>query len=255
VLRLTVLFVRKYYPFMDFTDTQIRELLEGLDPDEAPRVELLGGAALGAPRSLGVLDSSFDPPTLAHCRLLDLAYEAGSFDARLLLAARTNVDKSVSTDPLIDRVRMMGLLASEMPNAAVGITAHALFVDKARALRQLFGETCEITFVLGYDTLVRLFEPKYYEDMDEALRELLGMAKVVFANRAGSGHAEIERFLASPAVAPYADRLQSVELEERFAAMSSTEARRQIGQGLASARDSVPGPVIEFIEERGLYRD
>jgi nicotinamide-nucleotide adenylyltransferase len=201
-----------------------------------------------------VLDSSFNPPTLAHRRLLELADEACSFDARLLLLAKANVDKAVSGAPLLERVRMMELLAAEIPHTCVGVTAHGRFVDKAKALRRLFGEGCKPFFILGYDTLVRLFDPKYYEDMESALQELFGLAEVVFANRSGSGPAEMAGFLDSRPVRPFAEHLHTVELEDSYAAMSSTEARRRIALGLPSARDIVPHAVLRHIHDRSLYR-
>lgn len=39
---------------------------------------------------------------------------------------------------------------------------HARFLDKATVLRKAYPEAGEIVFLIGFDTLVRLFDPKYY---------------------------------------------------------------------------------------------
>ena len=44
----------------------------------------------------------------------------------------------------------------------VGIIKHARFIDKATALRKAYPEGGELAFLTGFDTLVRLFDPKYY---------------------------------------------------------------------------------------------
>ena len=55
-----------------------------------------------------------------------------------------------------------------------GLTAHALFVDKAAALRSLCdadagaaagaADRAKIYVLVGYDTWIRITDPKYYPD-------------------------------------------------------------------------------------------
>jgi nicotinic acid mononucleotide adenylyltransferase len=90
--------------------------------------------------------------------------------------------------------------------------------------------------------------------MEQALRELFGLADVIFTNRSGSDPAERAAFLNSRPVRPFAEHLHYVELEESYAVMSSTEARHRLALGLLSARELVPDAVLRFVGERSLYR-
>ena len=72
-----------------------------------------------------------------------------------------------------DRLAMMLQFAGDIHSAArdtglsilpveVGVIKHARFLDKAIALRKAYPEAGEIVFLTGFDTLIRLFDPKYY---------------------------------------------------------------------------------------------
>jgi nicotinamide-nucleotide adenylyltransferase len=106
---------------------------------------------------LSVLDSSFNPPTLAHAALAMLAppnhtEDSGSissplnsYDAHLLLLSVTNADKARRPGDagLEQRLEMMTLLAKELQPSGVGYSASNVavaaideptFVGKARQL-------------------------------------------------------------------------------------------------------------------------
>ncbi|MBI2192917.1 MAG: nicotinate-nicotinamide nucleotide adenylyltransferase [Planctomycetes bacterium] len=232
----------------------IEALLATLDPAGGPRVVFTAGPGRGASvRRLGVLDASFNPPTHAHLRMLELACEKFGLDGRLLLLAKTNVDKPVFGASLAHRLRMMEILARGLEGSSVGVTAHGRFVDKARALRAAYGPSCSIHLILGFDTLVRLFDPKYYTDPQAALGDLFREAEVLFAHRGGFDPQAEQQLLASGAVKPWASRLHSLRLEAGYAGMSSTEARRRLGPGGIGAEEVVPAKVLAYIREHGLY--
>ena len=238
---------------MSRSDDWIQGILDGLSPDDEPRVEFIDGCPPLGVSHLGVLDSSYNPPTLAHLRMLELATERLSLDAQLLLLAKQNVDKQLFGAPLLDRVRMMEALQPRTAGASIGAIAHARFIDKAKALRQALGAEVAIYFILGFDTVVRLFAPQYYEDMASDLHELFSLAEVIYANRTGYGPEEMASFLQSSEVEPFAQHLHFIEMEDHYAAMSSTEARRRAELGLASAEEMIPDEVMRFIEENGTY--
>ncbi|KAJ3118072.1 hypothetical protein HDU96_004076 [Phlyctochytrium bullatum] len=147
-------------------------------------------SAPAPPRSILILDSSFNPPTLAHQHLALLGLESvrakgtGSagenddVDTLILLHAVANADKP-ATDPsdLVHRVHLLVRLAaaldrdlgsSDAPRLVVGLTTAARFVDKAIALRHALQavhgtpRTPRTHWILGYDTVTRLLDPKYY---------------------------------------------------------------------------------------------
>lgn len=230
---------------------EIQHILNGLRPEDEPRVELTGKTPVC--KKLGVLDSSFNPPTHAHLRMLELARQRHRFALNLLLLAKKNVDKKVFGESLEHRVQMMECVAASIPDTAVGLTAHGRFVDKAKALKDLFGHDCEIHFILGFDTVVRLFDPKYYDDMNAALEELFALASVSFFNRQGYSSSDTRAFLQTPHVRGFARSLIFLELEDQYAEMSSTAARHAL-ESQQPSEAFIPKDVLKIIRDRGFYR-
>ncbi|KAJ3825667.1 hypothetical protein F5880DRAFT_1477807 [Lentinula raphanica] len=145
--------------------------------------------------NVSVLDSSFNPPTLAHLALANTSRPRTTsddkYDAHLLLLSVRNADKSLKEGDATyaQRVEMMIELARDdrNRNVAVGITNEPTFVGKSRALNGFLKERLDgfnvveqdqtqpesprpspltprvtLSFILGIDTLIRLFNPKYY---------------------------------------------------------------------------------------------
>ena len=106
-----------------------------------------------------------------------------------------------------------------------------------------------VDFVAGYDTLVRLFDAKYYDDMDADLAELFAHHRLVATNRGDDTLESVERFLDAVPTA-YAARIVVMEIPEGSAALSSTLARST----LESGGHGLTGPVRRYIAEHGLYR-
>ncbi|KAF9267935.1 Nucleotidylyl transferase, partial [Marasmius fiardii PR-910] len=145
------------------------------------------------PLQISVLDSSFNPPTVAHLALANARRpryhsidesNAHDYDAKLLLLSVRNADKQLkSTDATYSqRLEMMIRLAQELvttdegegdvpkkhENVAVAIVDEPTFVGKSNLLQKfLKGRTnhpqeFRLTFLLGFDTLERFFAPRYY---------------------------------------------------------------------------------------------
>jgi nicotinamide-nucleotide adenylyltransferase len=100
------------------------------------------------PLRISILDSSFNPPTLAHLALANAPNPfsvASDYDAKLLLLSVRNADKSLQEDDasLSQRVEMMSLLSLDIhhngldspPNVAVGLVNEPTFPAKSSALR------------------------------------------------------------------------------------------------------------------------
>src|SRR6266436_1433386 len=114
---------------------------------------------------VAVLDSSFNPPTLAHRALASLPAASSPTGARLLLLSVRNADKVPHPGDAspVQRVEMMVHLAHEV-NAAVGLVDAPAFVHKAEILRAALPAGARLTFVQGIDTLERFLAPRYYGD-------------------------------------------------------------------------------------------
>ena len=105
-----------------------------------------------SPVRISVLDSSFNPPTLAHLALANAPNPfspASDYDAKLLLLSIRNADKLLQEGDatLSQRVEMMSLLAtmihhdspSSPPNIAVGLVNEPTFIAKSSALHTFLG--------------------------------------------------------------------------------------------------------------------
>ncbi|TPX65600.1 hypothetical protein SpCBS45565_g05070 [Spizellomyces sp. 'palustris'] len=178
------------------------------------------------PAHLAILDSSFNPPTVAHAKLLEdtmklnlldhypesatsLASSHASqgteisehFDAYLLLFATKNADKALSGTSVTDRLLMMQALVqtvaskSDVPSDRIGIaiTTCGIFLDKARALHSLLlsdgTAPVFLHFIMGYDTTIRFFDPKYYKNsnMDRDMEVFFCSSRIICADRLMEG--------------------------------------------------------------------
>ena len=144
---------------------EIRSAIESLDPEGQPEVKVIFPSKK-LPSRLGVLSASFNPMTNAHLEMALISRRELGLEGILLLLAKVNVDKPIFGASLTDRVLMLIGVAESYDRFWVGVSSHGRFVDKAEAIRRGFPHV-KPTFIVGYDTLVRIFDPKYYDDLGE----------------------------------------------------------------------------------------
>jgi nicotinamide-nucleotide adenylyltransferase len=224
----------------------VRERLERLHASESHAIERFDEAEPANDR-LVVLPSAFNPPTEAHLALMRLASAAAGANPAALLTTR-NVAKGIDGAPLEHRVGMLLAARTHVPGLVMLAGNSARFVDQARAMRGAFPGT-DVDFVAGYDTLVRLFDPKYYEDMQADLGELFRHHRLVATNRGDETIESVERFIEGVG-GTYAARIVVLKLPEHSAALSSTLARNTLDAGGLG----LTPPVRRYIAEHGLYR-
>ncbi|KAL8793377.1 MAG: hypothetical protein Q9195_004055 [Heterodermia aff. obscurata] len=142
------------------------------------------------PKTLYVLDSSFNPPTRAH---LHIAVTALLNDERarvepvkrlLLLLATQNADKAPKPASFEQRLVMMSIFAEDLVSSVqgqlpgdpegnkglvveVGVIKSPLYLDKTAVIEQSgqYGKANagpEQVHLIGFDSLIRLFDTKYY---------------------------------------------------------------------------------------------
>lgn len=160
-----------------------------------------------------ILDSSFNPPHMAH---LTLAKEAISHDFKdgkngeissgpqkmlLLLLAVKNADKIVPVPALFEhRLQMMQLMANSLEKlkipVSIGLTTHARFAEKSSAIQNFINAdslwvnlSTKLTFLLGYDTLIRVLDPKYYApaSLEDSLNNFMTKTDLFCLTRAENG--------------------------------------------------------------------
>jgi nicotinic acid mononucleotide adenylyltransferase len=216
------------------SDKAMADLLGGLDPKGAPRLAFVRRAPAGIgerPGHLLCLSASFNPLTAAHVWLIQEASRIFSPDEVLLVLAKTNVDKPVEGFRLERRLSLLLRFAELRPTFSVAACNRGRFVDKAEAILPHYFPGTRLAFILGFDTLVRLFDPKYYADLDVSLFALFGASEFIAANRAPDPPEAVTSFLARPDVAPHAHRIHMIQLPARIAAMSATEVRARLARG------------------------
>ena len=128
-------------------------------------------------KALYVLDASFNPPTKAHHRIATSALlnDDGTPPKRLLLLLAThNADKANKPASMEDRLVMMTLFAHELlhdvqqqglsPLIDVGLVKQPYFHDKAAAVDEsdVYQGAPQQVHLIGFDTLIRIFNTKYY---------------------------------------------------------------------------------------------
>lgn len=273
------------------------------------------------PLRISVLDSSFNPPTLAHLALANSprpSYrddseenseipDAHGYDAKLLLLSVKNADKSLKAGDATyqQRLEMMLLLSKdvrastnidtshsfpehESANVAIAIIDKPTFVGKSTALLDFLQRRLttplpfELTFLVGLDTLERLFSLRYYTsetDMLASLRQFLSAApqgdnsRIVCAKRPSSLAKAVEcteklKDLPSLALAKEfteSDRIRIIDIGHVIDGYSSSAIRSAIGCfGLGQSIDSdqdgkwkimVTRDIAHYIVEQRLYVD
>ncbi|KAF8525901.1 Nucleotidylyl transferase [Hysterangium stoloniferum] len=245
--------------------------------------------------SVSVLDSSFNPPTLAHAALAQLTVPVtgsdssssprGDYDACMLLFSMKNADKQLKPGDATpsQRLEMMVILAQELQdigrrtgnrtlrNVAVALCREPTFVGKSTALNAFFRQRMhelsspmhvQLTFLMGFDTLERLFAPRYYGSESAMKHALLGFlsstgdnSRVLCARRnQGASYTQSEtdvldvaaEFIGSGEVA-------LTDIHEANRTLSSSEIRESIRNGSTEWEiKTLPG-IATYVKEHSLY--
>jgi nicotinic acid mononucleotide adenylyltransferase len=229
----------------------LQRALSDLGPGGPPTLAFVRRALQGIRGTGGTLlclSASFNPVTLAHLQLIQAAAGIAPPDEVLLLLSLANVDKEMSGLPLERRVRLLLALADSRPHFSVALASHGRFVEKLAAIRAVYPDGTRPVFLLGFDTLLRLFDARYYADREAALATLFAGCRCLAANRAPHSPSAVAEFLARPEVAPYAGRIGIVQLPGDIAAVSATEVRRRLASGEPVA-GLVPPEVLPLLDQ------
>ncbi|KAL4785718.1 hypothetical protein BJX76DRAFT_157859 [Aspergillus varians] len=239
---------------------------------------------------LYVLDSSFNPPTLAHRHIACSAVleNWGKPSRLLLLLATQNADKPAKPASFEDRLIMMQLCAQDLlaflesrippadkhllPVVDIGVTKKPYFVDKAAAIDAagVYPQSLEQVHLTGYDTLIRIFDTKYYPP-DHTLAPLepfLSKHRLRVTVRPDSdwgSKAEQEAYLADLAQGgreseggkrEWAQKIRLVEgNKHKKQSISSTKAREAIQMNPQDLDWLVPAKVRDFVLSEQPYSE
>ncbi|WP_322797747.1 nicotinate-nicotinamide nucleotide adenylyltransferase [Thermoflexus sp.] len=225
--------------------------LEGLDPQAPPQWRWVHRARPGAQR-IGVLSASFNPPTRAHIALMETAQESFRLEESVLLLAITHVEKPLTGFRLRERLEMLRAIAQGRPGWSVALCNRARFFEKARALREAVGERPELFFIIGGDTIVRLFDPRYYPDipMESALEQFFQIARLLVAPRLPWDRPSLEAFLQDPSRETYRERIDFLSLDPALTELSSSQVRQRLARG-EPVDAWIPPEILPWLAEPG----
>lgn len=197
------------------------------------------------------LPSAYNPPTIAHLHLIETALGVEDVETTAAVLTTRNVAKGVYGASLAHRVGMLLALRDDYPALAVLAANSARILDQVTALESAC-PTASFVPILGFDTLVRLFDPRYYNDMEGELAAFFTTHRVIATNRGGLSGRDVDAWLETHA-ARFRAAIIIRELGAYPASLSSTNVRESIRGGYQPT-DVAPA-VLDYIEQHALYRD
>ena len=140
---------------------------------------------------------------------------------------------------------MLAMLAETRSNVGVVLCNRGLYVEQAEALRRkTVPPGQELVFVVGFDKIQQILDPRYYTDREASLNRLFSLARFLVAERDAHGSQALEALLSEPANRAYRGRIAELTTlpGDHDPALSSTsvrtaqaEGRRQSGRRACSA--------------------
>ncbi|OUM51606.1 hypothetical protein BVG19_g716 [[Candida] boidinii] len=181
------------------------------------------GLILPLTNNLCILDSSFNPPHKGHfslvkqCILHNFNRDHNQQNIStinnksvLLLLSVNNADKKSQPARFEDRLEMMYILAYKISNelgvsVSIGITTFAMFTDKSKEINSYinnlkinengnvtYSNNIKLIFLMGYDTLIRVLNPKYYlpNSLKDSLSDFMENCDLFTLTRSSSSEFE-----------------------------------------------------------------
>lgn len=239
----------------------IQALLDQLQSEEEPRALLLPDAP-DPGGSIIVFPGAFNPPTNAHLALMQQArlhaltqkqVEKDDPRSPRLYAAisKLTVDKERVERPLlVDRVLLLSaVLQAHLPWAGILLFNCGLYVEQAQAVRTSFSVVQRLFFLIGYDKIVQIFDPRYYQERDTALDKLFSLADILVAPRAGYGLDALTNLLEKPQNHRFAPFIHALPFDDAYRDISSSHVRQYKEQLSAE----VPPEVQDFMLKTRAY--
>ena len=204
---------------------------------------------------LGLLAGSFNPPTIAHQTLVMAGLTVGGLDHAWYALSTRTVDKEVVTGAgLEDRLLLLDLLVAADRRLGVLLLNRGLYVDQARLVRAAYPLLGDLIFLVGFDKIVQIFDPRYYDDRDAALEQLFALATFLVAPRGVDEAPALAALLARPENRRFAGAVRPLDLPPSLREVASSAVRLRLADGVQPDR-AVPPEVTAFVEATGLYVD
>jgi nicotinic acid mononucleotide adenylyltransferase len=183
-----------------------------------------------APATIAVLSGSFNPLTRGHEALVTAARREGVGAVLLVLPVRAIDKEGVARAALVDRALVLLQWAARYGGAGVALVNRGLYLEQAALLAAQYPSSA-ITFLVGYDKVEQIFDPRYYANRDPALEALFGLATLRVAPRQGRGTDALDALLQREENRRFAAHVTPLMLEADVDALSSTTVREAARAG------------------------
>jgi len=228
-------------------------LLDQLDAQGPPQALVVPGSPSPEGKII-VFPGSFNPPTLAHIALLKQAWHyariQGPMHIYAALSTHVTDKEDVQRPILLDRIILLeAVLRKHVRHTGILLFNRGLYVEQAEAVYRAFPEVSKLYFLIGFDKIVQIFDPRYYKDRDVALTELFELADFLVAPRGKAGPEELRMLLDRPENRNYARHVHMLPLSATYRDISSTRIR----QGPCAHEQEMPSEVRRFIRETHVY--
>jgi nicotinate (nicotinamide) nucleotide adenylyltransferase len=230
--------------------------LQRLSQSKESRIVLIRKAPKGIKKKgrLGIFPASFNPPTMAHLALIREAKKQGRLDEILLLLDIQAMDKEPVGAAFEDRLAMLIKAFGRDPNISIGLSNRGRFLEKIKPLRKYYPEPILFFFIVGFDTIVRVMDKKYYHNRSRSLDALFSQCRFLVANRGEYQERALEILFCRREIKAYKEKVSFITLPERFSSVSSTLVREKIVKG-KSINGLVPASIRQVIKEKKLYSE
>jgi nicotinamide-nucleotide amidase len=202
---------------------------------------------------LGIFPASFNPPTLAHLALIREAKKQGKLDEILVLLDIQAMDKEAVDATFEDRLAMLKEVFRRDPKVSIGLSNRGLFLEKIKPLRTYYPAPISFSFIVGFDTILRVMEKKYYRNRKPSLDGLFKESRFLVASRDQFEETAFEILFRKRENKGYSGRVAFFNLPRRFSTISSSLVRQRLAQGRPVVR-WVPAVLLPFLKEKRLYK-
>ncbi len=229
-------------------------LLNRLEATAEPQALVLPGSP--EPRgSIIVFPGSFNPPTIAHLALLQQGRQFAREYRQLrprdqpisiyVAFSKQTIDKEGVERPLLlDRLYWMQvLLRHHLPEVGLLLFNRGLYVEQAQAISAHFPKVRRRLFLMGYDKVVQILDPRYYQDRDGSLRQLFSQAGLLVAPRGRASAGDLQQLLGQPENQPFSSSIQVLPLGTAYRDISSSRVR----SGGSAYQQEVPPEIRRFL--------
>lgn len=209
--------------------------------------------------SIHILDSSFNPPHHGHLQLIKSSKNLSHVVLLLSINNADKLPKPAAFDERLDMIFEFGeCLKTDNVDYSICLLKSPKFVDKSAQLDKQFQK--KKYFLLGFDTLVRIFDQKYYiEPIEVALKEFMEGNEFICVTRSRDYEHQInylKDLLSGNSLLPsiWAEKISLFPNGESSNEISSSQIRDRVKEG-ESIKGLTFDTIVDYIDNLDLYKD